>query len=515
MDPLLAQGFSNLTKALIGDPETDYQVARTGYQNEQTNRLKTLLPFEQQSIEAQIAQRNAAANASNSQAGLYGSQTTEQDLLNSQLQNLTTALTTLSSSPEVQAQVSAATGIDFSNAANVDAFGSALVTAMLGGTGNVDQRSSAFTNMANQANTNTAFNQIMDSSATPDQIRQAFIANGGDPGKYFDAGAARTEINYDYNAALDKNAKDLQGTQYTADRNLEGTQYKADQDLDGTRITAKSTEAYQNFKSNLQFGEGGQGDRDKAQDVVQAQWELNNKPLEFTVTPGQQIVLSPAAGERLGLEPNDEGLYVLDGGPKPGSIVVKVGEEDVYLTEADATALGIEKNDAGVYMIPGRANPTGSSGSKSPTSRTIQATQNLTEEMYADLTGFLKERIPASLGDLPNNVQVGIETFIIRQVDAFIGQNPNTPYMDAYNRVGAPIASGGVVELGNNDLRRSNIKVPRFFDEKWKSAAAKVGEPVTNGDDPYTRDQLVEAITKNATSLGYTPSDISKILESY
>ena len=97
MDPLLAQGFSNLTKALIGDPETDYQVARTGYQNEQTNRLKTLLPFEQQSIEAQIAQRNAAANASNSQAGLYGSQTTEQDLLNSQLQNLTTALTTLSS----------------------------------------------------------------------------------------------------------------------------------------------------------------------------------------------------------------------------------------------------------------------------------------------------------------------------------------------------------------------------------------------------------------------------------
>tara|TARA_B100001287_G_scaffold107686_1_gene90688 strand:- start:1815 stop:2921 length:1107 start_codon:yes stop_codon:yes gene_type:complete len=29
MDPFLAQGFSNLTRALIGDPETDYQVART------------------------------------------------------------------------------------------------------------------------------------------------------------------------------------------------------------------------------------------------------------------------------------------------------------------------------------------------------------------------------------------------------------------------------------------------------------------------------------------------------
>ena len=38
MDPFLAQGFSNLTKALIGDPETDYQVART-------NRVNTLLPL--------------------------------------------------------------------------------------------------------------------------------------------------------------------------------------------------------------------------------------------------------------------------------------------------------------------------------------------------------------------------------------------------------------------------------------------------------------------------------------
>ena len=40
--------------------------------------------------------------------------------------------------------------------------------------------------------------------------------------------------------------------------------------------------------------------------------------------------------------------------PKPGAIIVKVGKEDVYLTEADAKALGIKKNDAGQYVIPGK-----------------------------------------------------------------------------------------------------------------------------------------------------------------
>ena len=95
MDPYLAQGFSSLTKALIGDPETDYQVARTGYQDAQTNRLNTLLPFEQQSLEAQIAQREAARAAQAALAAYRGSQTTGQEISNTQAQQLLDALTTL------------------------------------------------------------------------------------------------------------------------------------------------------------------------------------------------------------------------------------------------------------------------------------------------------------------------------------------------------------------------------------------------------------------------------------
>ena len=63
MDPFLAQGFSNLTKALIGDPETDYQVSRT-------NRINTLLPYEQ-------AQLQAAAAADNSLAGQRDAETAD------------------------------------------------------------------------------------------------------------------------------------------------------------------------------------------------------------------------------------------------------------------------------------------------------------------------------------------------------------------------------------------------------------------------------------------------------
>jgi hypothetical protein len=479
MDPFLAQGFSSLTKALIGDAETDYQVARTGYQDAQTNRLNTLLPFEQQTLEAQIAQRNAAANASNEQAGLYGSQTTEQDLLNTQLQNLTNALTTLSSSPEVQAQVSAATGIDFSNAANVDAVRSALVTAMLGGTGNVDQRSSAFTNMANQANTNTAFNQIMDPNATPDQIRQAFIASGGDPGKYFDAGAADTEINNDYSAALDKNTKDLQGTQYTADQNLEGNMYKADQALEGTRITAAATEAYQNFKSNLQFGEGGQGDRDKAQDVAQAQWEVNNKPLEFTVTPGQQIVLSPEAGMRIGLEPNDQGLYVLEGGAEPGKIVVKVGTDDVYLTEADAAALGIPKNENGQYMIPGRPTP------KDPNN---PDKNNYSVPPNVDAT--LQEQLNVLMDG--NSLPIGLQLQIKRQAGASYSGEGSTP--EALSKLNE--AFGQIVTVDAPGLGNKTYTTTTTIDET-KEVLAASGIPAARKmltDLGYTADQAEEII---------------------
>ena len=74
MDPYLAQGFSSLTKALIGDPETDYQVART-------NRVNELLPLEKQQMQAQIGGSNASAAAARALETLRQAQTLTENQL--------------------------------------------------------------------------------------------------------------------------------------------------------------------------------------------------------------------------------------------------------------------------------------------------------------------------------------------------------------------------------------------------------------------------------------------------
>ena len=74
LDPYFAQGLANLTTALIGNPETDYQVART-------NRINTLLPLEQQQIQSNIAGNKASQAAALALEKLRKAQTLTEDQL--------------------------------------------------------------------------------------------------------------------------------------------------------------------------------------------------------------------------------------------------------------------------------------------------------------------------------------------------------------------------------------------------------------------------------------------------
>jgi hypothetical protein len=513
MDPLLAQGFSNLTKALIGDPETDYQVARTGYQNEQTNRLKTLLPFETKSLAAQEAQRRAAAYASTKQGGLYNQQTTD-------LQTDAANLLALSQSPELVGV--AASMFDLGEGANLSPEVGQSLLYRLFQEGDANSIASALATMGEGQDFNTARGVVLDKNA---DINEKIIANamlGNAPNEYSKPDFPQTKLDATLQNNLDVKELDNAGNIAVANVNKQSAKDVQTIDSEAQKIwEAYSADRKKEADVTVQELKNTQSGVEAANRLAaEIQWESENN----VIVEDGRMVFSPEAAKKygvtntvnLGSAENPQEMYIIDVSPenKNGiSVTIEGTDQEIFLDQQYFDKFNVQ-NRNGKFVIP-QGSVTGTSKGTSPTSRTTNATQYLTEEMYADLTTFLKERIPASLGDLPNNVQLGTETFIIKQVDAFIGRNPNTPYMDAYNRVGAPIASGGVVELGNNDLRRSNIKVPRFFDEKWKSAAAKVGKPVTNGGDPYTRDQLVEAITKNATSLGYTPSDISKILESY
>ena len=234
MDPYLAQGFSSLTKALIGDPETDYQVARTGYQDAQTNRLNTLLPFEQQSLEAQIAQREAARAAQAALAAYRGSQTTGQEISNTQAQQLLDALTTLSGTPIIQERAAEALGVKYVPNNNTEGY-SALVRAMFGGKGNVQQRSDAFKNVAKQANENQAFDQIMDPQSTNEQIRRAFITMGKSPGPYFDSDAFKNELISKEDIAFTEANYEQAWRMYQADKEKESADYKTDQQIEAEK----------------------------------------------------------------------------------------------------------------------------------------------------------------------------------------------------------------------------------------------------------------------------------------
>ncbi len=123
-------------------------------------------------------------------------------------------------------------------------------------------------------------------------------------------------------------------------------------------------------EDRVRFGVGGQGDRDtEAQEATKAdnnkrdqetvRYKHDNRTINLKVEPGKQIVVDPTTAEKLGIpvinDPSSpyNGLHVLDGGQKPGDVVVKVGREDVFMDETTAEAIGAERNEDGQYVIKG------------------------------------------------------------------------------------------------------------------------------------------------------------------
>ncbi len=138
MDPFLAQGFSNLTKALIGDPQTDYQVARTG---------------------------------------LAQSQTRGQDLENTMSSRINDALQGATANPAFQSQIAKAFGYDDATIANLTPEAlSNLAILSYGMGGNADQTSSMFGNIGSSARQQLGFEQMMDTTLPLEDQQRGFSA---------------------------------------------------------------------------------------------------------------------------------------------------------------------------------------------------------------------------------------------------------------------------------------------------------------------------------------------------
>ena len=364
LDPNLMQGFSNLTRALIGSASDDAALAR--------------------------------ARASDATAALRKSQTTGVDQENEMAASLYAAGNALATNPNFQSQIAKALGIDTlasefmgppapgqmrlgtDNASN-------MARTALGKYGNADQMTSAFGNIGQGADNSLARSMILSGSDDEAGRGALMLSPGG--GKYQNPGFAGLELST--NDATNRRDDTLDYNLGVYQTDTESDDRRRGQDITSAdnRYATDESETTKRRSDDLQYGPDGQGDRNNAardawerykadkdydakiydtdKDDTFARWKHDNRDIEISVEPGKQIVVNPEAGKKLGITPDASGLYVLDGGPKPGAIIVKVGKEDVYLTEADAKALGIKKNDAGQYVIPGKPElaPKGSGSS--------------------------------------------------------------------------------------------------------------------------------------------------------
>jgi len=453
------QGFSNLTRALIGSASDDAALAR--------------------------------ARASDATAALRKSQTAGVDQDNEMAASLYAAGNALANDPNFQSQIAKALGIDTlaSEFMGPPAPGqmrlgtdnaNKMARTALGTYGNAETMTSAFGNIGEGADNSLARSMIL--SGTDDEAgRGALMLRGGN--KYNNPGFAGLELSTnDATNRLDDQL-DFDLGKYKVDTESSDTQRGQDITSADNRYATDQSETTKRRADDLKSGPGGQGDRDNAardawerykadkdydakiydtdKDDTFARWKHENRDIEISVEPGKQIVVSPEAGKKLGIAPDNNGLYVLDGGPKPGAIIVKVGKEDVYLTEADAKALGIKKNDSGQYVIPGKPElaPKGSSSSSGGADvkgagNTLDMTR-YQEQFKKDVTAYINmEETP-----LPGHAIGAMNTISEQMIRADLADNENLDVNAAYSQNVIPMLSAGAYTITEG----RNFNVPNYF----------------------------------------------------
>lgn len=350
---------------------------------------------------------NAQDDAAIARAGYYNAQTAGQELANRGMQGNLDAIEAASGGDIMRRSIAQSLGYDVNNGnliqpvlpggpqMSVPAFGpdqvnmdgNALMTdlgniarTLFGdGTSTANQVASALNTLGGAGSSRLAESMIL--SGDNNQAQRGALLMAPQGGQYQNPGFAMTELQTDdatarrdddlnFQSRSQKNVLESQDRRYATDasettkrelgldlngRRERWERYKADQTLVGTRYKADADADAAMYGANLDASVA----RDKnvmADNTVR--WKHKNRTIEMAVEPGKVIVLDPDTADRLGIDAvNDtdskyNGLHIIDGGPKPGQVVVKVGREDVYMDKATADALGIPKVD-GKYVVEG------------------------------------------------------------------------------------------------------------------------------------------------------------------
>jgi hypothetical protein len=399
MDPLLAQGFSSLTKALIGDPETDYQVARTGYQNEQTNRLKTLLPFEVESEKGLANQRNSTAGNQASQGRYYDEQAAEKLALNQ-------AATTLSNDTAFQGAAAAVLGLADGATLTPEALQALALTAI--GGGNPSQRADALAAIGAGGQNMTAGNLILKGTDNQAQRGALYKAPGG--GKYQNPAFAGNELNDTLSNNLDVQKLENQGDIAVAEVNRKSASEVQTIDSEAQKVwEAYSADRKQEADVTVQELQNTQSGVEAANRLAaEIQWESENN----VIVEDGRMVFSPDAAKKygvtntvnLGSAEQPQQMYVIDVSPenKNGiAVTIEGTDKEIFLEQQYFDKFNVQ-NRNGIFVIPQGSVTGASKGSGSNNAKSVSASAT------KFLGDTIKTELRASGLKVPDSIQLEV-----------------------------------------------------------------------------------------------------------
>lgn len=296
---------------------------------------------------------------------------------------------------------------------------------------------------------------------------------------------------------LDLNSRREKWEMYKADQVLAGTQYKADSDAD-VAMYGKILDASVTRDKNVM-----------ADNTVR--WKHKTRTIEMAVEPGKVIVLDPDTADRLGIPAvNDtnskyNGLHIIDGGPKPGQVVVRVGREDVYMDEATANALGIPK-------VNGKFVVEGAGYKEDESTRNAAGGGDVTISTTDDnaLLSAVDTAYTNNDFDLPDAVARAVRNKLVTEAVAQMGSKKNITtgrtFISKQLKKGFVTVEASVPGMFND----IEVDVPVFLIEEMNGeTGVQAVDDAVKALDPAVRRRVAKTMLER---LGYSPEEADAIV---
>lgn len=497
----LARSFSALSRAMIGNASDDAAIALAKYRDAQT---------EGQNLANEGMSGNLAAIDAAAKGNILPR--TVARAMNYDVDNGNLIKPVLPGGAQMSVPALGADQRNMDGGALMAELSNIARTMYGDGTSNANQLSQMLNNLGEAGSSRMAENMIL--GGTDNQAGRGALMLNPAGGKFQNPQNAVADIANTLTAALDKNQTTLTGKKDETEAKF-GEGGQGDRDSTRNNQTTKALgldltdakERWNKYKARRElegskYGDDVQAgvdrDKNKAADET-VRYKHDNRVVEFTVEPGKLLVIDPVSAKKANIPIQTEGeyngLYILDGGEKPGEVKVTVGKGDVYMDEATANALGIKKNDDDQYVIEGAGfNDSSSSGSSGSGSG---------DEDSLDLTRYNGEwrktvQFYPAFADVPNHAESAMKKMITGQIkqdmkpvaDGGRGMDYTTAYAsNADVTIGA-----GAYEV----TKGSNFFVPKFYFDAFVSGNQK--------NDPETR-----VISFFRSNLGYSQDQAERV----